>query len=183
VNHAGISKVIAKPEFLERSAMIALREYTEADIHLLVAYLNNTNVTRHLTASIPQPYTEKDAAWWIREGSRNGFVCAIEYNGIFVGTVGATRGLFERCKTAEIGYWIGEPFWGRGIATVALAQHSAFIFQNTDIVRLHAHVFARNVASMRVLEKCSYKCEAILEKAAFKNGTHTNIHLYASIKP
>ncbi|MES2627129.1 MAG: GNAT family protein [Pseudomonadota bacterium] len=163
--------------------MITLREYTEADISLMVAYLNNRNVTRYLTANIPQPYTEENAVWWIGEGSKVGFVQAIDYNGVFVGTVGASRGLFEHSKTAQIGYWLGEPFWGRGIATAALVQHSTAIFQQTDIVRLHAQVFAGNNASMRVLEKGGYQCEGILEKAAFKHGAHIDIHVYAAINP
>jgi RimJ/RimL family protein N-acetyltransferase len=164
-------------------AMIALREYSENDLPLLVEYLNNANVTKYLTASIPQPYTEENARWWVSEGSKAGIVRAIQYENRFVGTVGATPGLFERSRSAETGYWLAEPFWGKGIATAALGQLTNLVFQSSEIVRLHAQVFSGNAASMRVLEKCGYKQEALLTKAAYKNGVYLDTFLYAAIKP
>jgi RimJ/RimL family protein N-acetyltransferase len=162
--------------------MIELREYAEKDIPLLVDYLNNPNVTRHLTSSIPQPYTEQAASWWVNEGSKAGIVRAIHFNGVFVGTIGANPGLFERARSAEIGYWLAEPYWGKGIASAALAQLTQYIFQSSDIVRLHAQVFVGHSASMRVLEKCGYRQEAMLEKAAYKHGLYLDTHLYAKCK-
>ena len=161
--------------------MVVLREFNIADAALLKECLNNPNVTRYLTTSIPQPYTLEDATWWINEGSKAGIVRAIEFNDVLVGSVGANRRQFEQSRSAEVGYWIAESHWGKGIATKALQELSAFVFQNTDIVRLQAHVFEGNLASGRVLEKAGYRLEGILRKAVFKHGVFMDASLYAVV--
>ena len=162
--------------------MIQLREYAERDIPLLVEYLNNSSVTKFLSSRIPQPYTIDNAHWWVSEGSKEGIVRAIEFNNIFVGTIGAQPGVFEHERSAEIGYWLAEPYWGKGIGTHALRMLTNEIFQITELVRLFAPVFQDNEASMRVLEKCGYRREGLLEKAAYKNGKYFNVAIYGSIK-
>lgn len=161
--------------------MVVLREFNMADVALLKEHLNNPNVTKYLATSIPQPYTAEDATWWINEGSKAGIVRAIEYNGALVGSVGANRRQYEYSMSAEIGYWIAEPHWGKGIATHALQELSAFVFQTTDIVRLQAHVFEGNHASGRVLEKAGYRLEGILRKGVFKHGILMDARLYAAV--
>lgn len=161
--------------------MVVLREYTDDDIPLLVEYLNDEAVRRYLTSAIPYPYRTCDAELWVREGSRSSIVRAIEFDGKFVGDIGAFRGQLERSRTADTGYWIGSPFWNKGIATSALKQLTDCIFEGTDIVRLQSTVFQGNTASCRVLEKCGYRQDAVLEKAAFKNGQDINVHLYSCI--
>lgn len=161
--------------------MISFREYHENDIPLLLEYLNNTRVTEYLTSSIPQPYTENDATWWIREGSKEGIVKAVDYNGLFIGTVGVKPGLFESSRSAEIGYWFGEKHWGKGLATKAISSMTDTVFRTTEIIRLHAPVFSPNTASKRVLEKCGYHLESIQEKACFKHGALYDVHLYVKI--
>lgn len=161
--------------------MIALREFKADDAPLLQKYLNNLLVTKYLTTRIPQPYTAEDAEWWINEGSKVGIVRAIEWGGVFVGSVGANRRQFEHSRSAEVGYWIAESHWGKGIATQALQELSALIFQDTDIVRLQAHVFEGNYASARVLEKSGYRLEGVLRKAVFKQGVVMNASLYAAV--
>lgn len=163
--------------------MVTLRCFAEPDIPLLLDYLNNPKVTWYLTSHIPQPYTLNDAEWWIREGSTQGMVRAIESEGTLVGCVGATPEQFEYSRNAEIGYWLAKPFWGKGIATHALAQMTAEVFSTTQIARLYAYVFEGNAASQRVLEKCGYRQEALLEKAVFKRGAFSNAWLYAAIAP
>jgi len=86
------------------------------------------------------------------------------------------------CKTTEIGYWLGEPFWGRGIATAALKQTTEYAFQTFGLERIQAHVFAWNPASARVLEKCSYVLEGRLRHSIFKDGRLTDSLLYARIR-
>ena len=161
--------------------MIELRNFISEDEDLLVSYLNEESVTEYISARLPQPYTKEAAAWWISTGSTIGIVKAIANNGVLVGSISAIVGEFERQKSAEIGYWLAKPFWGQGFASQALAEFSKTIFQNTDIVRLYAPVFEGNVASARVLEKCGFKLEAILEKAIYKNDKFYNEHHYTYI--
>lgn len=161
--------------------MVVLREFTIGDTPLLQEYLNNPRVTKHLTSSIPQPYEKKDAEWWVNEGSKIGIVRAIEYEGVFIGAVGAHRKQFEHSRTAEIGYWLADSHWSKGIATIALRQLTAYIFQSTDIVRLQAHVFEGNFASAKVLEKAGYRLEGILKKTIFKRGVFMDASLYAAV--
>ena len=87
-------------------------------------------------------------------------------------------------KTAEIGYWISEPFWSRGIATEALRLLTdwAFAAPDLDLVRLEAHVFAWNAASARVLEKDGYEREALLRKSVYKDGQLIDSFLYAIVR-
>lgn len=161
--------------------MINLREYRDSDIPLLVEYLNNPRVTQYLTSSIPEPYTEADATWWVSEGSKSSIVKAIECDGVFVGTIGVQPGSFERAHTGEIGYWLGEVHWGKGLATQAISTMTNTIFETTDIIRLFAPVFAPNEASQRVLVKCGYHREAVQEKASFKHGVFYDSHVYVRI--
>jgi ribosomal-protein-alanine N-acetyltransferase len=162
--------------------MIKLREFKPGDETLLVSYLNDEAVTKFISARLPQPYTNEAAAWWVSTGSKMGIVRAITKDGELVGSISATVGDFERQKSAEIGYWIAQQFWGEGFASQALAELSKTIFANTEIVRLYAPVFEGNQASARVLEKCGFKLEAILEKAIYKDGSFYNEHHYAYVR-
>jgi RimJ/RimL family protein N-acetyltransferase len=162
--------------------MIELRDFSNEDEELLVSYLNEECVTKYLSARLPQPYTKEAAAWWVSTGSKMCIVKAITNNGVLVGSISAMPGEFERQKSAEVGYWIAKPYWGKGIASEALAEFSKTLFLNTDIVRLYAPVFEGNAASARVLEKCGFKLEAILEKAIYKDGLFFNEHHYANVR-
>lgn len=161
---------------------IDFRDFSENDVPLLQRYLNDPLVTQYLAGSIPQPYTEQDAQWWVSEGSQKGWVKAVAFNNQFVGTVGATPLSFERARCAEIGYWLGWEFWSKGIATAALTHLTDFIFAQTDIVRLQAGVYSGNNASARVLEKCGYTCEGVMKKQIFKNNQFYDAMIYARIK-
>lgn len=85
-------------------------------------------------------------------------------------------------RSAEIGYWLGEPFWGRGIATAAVIAVTGYAFTRHDLVRLHAGVFEWNPASARVLEKAGYSLEGRLRKSVTKNGETIDQLLYATIR-
>ena len=104
--------------------MIRLRPYSLADISRLATLANNKNVSRYLTDTFPYPYTEEDAAWWVNTGAQenNAVTRAIEFNDAFVGSVGIQPQSGWKAHSAEIGYWVGEPYWGKGIATEALRQ-------------------------------------------------------------
>jgi ribosomal-protein-alanine N-acetyltransferase len=165
-----------------RKRMLELREFKQTDEELLVSYLNEADVTKYMSARLPQPYTKEAAAWWVSTGSKMGIVKAIANNGVLMGSISAIVGEFERQKTAEIGYWLAKPFWGNGFASQALAEFSKALFLNTEIERLYAPVFEGNTASARVLEKCGFKLEAILEKAIYKNGEFYNELHYANVR-
>jgi RimJ/RimL family protein N-acetyltransferase len=165
--------------------MIALREYSESDLDRLVALANNKNVSRYLVYTFPYPYTKGDGQWWIGTGSkRAGSISrAIEYQGLFVGGVGITPQEGWRQHLGEIGYWIGEEYWGKGIATAALKQMTDYAFATLQLRKLYAPVLAPNVASMRVLTKSGYAREAVLEAEVQKDGRFFDIHHFARHHP
>lgn len=162
--------------------MIAtLRAFTEEDIEAVVPLLNDAEVARYLSSKIPFPYTQEDARWWVSTGSKEGINKAIEVDGNFAGVIGAAPGAFEYERSAEVGYWLGKEYWGCGIATSALGQLTHLVFSTTDIVRLYAPVFAPNVASARVLEKCGYSRESIQKSAIYKHGKLFDAYVYAKL--
>lgn len=165
--------------------MITLRSYREADIPTLVELANNENVSRYLVYTFPYPYTLEDAQWWVATGaSANGAVTkAIELEGVLVGSVGITPDQGWKKHSAEIGYWVGERYWGQGIATRALREMTHIAFHELGFQRLVAPVLGPNRVSMAVLEKCGYVCEGILRSDVCKSDTYYDIHHYAKNLP
>ena len=163
--------------------MITLRPFEADDAEQLVLLANNANVSRYLTYMFPYPYTPEDAEWWISTGSTlDGAVSrVVEFNGQFVGGAGLTRLKAWKNHQAEIGYWLGEPFWGQGIATEALKQMTAYAFDVMQVKKLFAPVLKPNIASMRVLEKCGYVREGEFSMEVFKNGQFYDTVQYARL--
>ena len=116
----------------------------------------------------------------LKEESHHNF--AIEYKGREAGIIGLIGRTNEERLCAEVGYWLGEPFWGKGIATQALQSVTRFGFEELNLLRIFAGVFEFNKASMRVLEKCGYQLEGILRKAVIKNGVVCDKYLYAQVR-
>jgi len=162
--------------------MINLRLFKDSDTDLLLSYLNNNQVTQYITSAIPNPYTLIDALWWVDAGSKTQFIKAIEYHGIFVGCISATVGNFEYDRSAELGYWIGQEYWGQGIATAAVKMFSEFLFNETELVRLFVSVVNDNQASIRVLEKNDFIHEGVLINASYKNGQFFDEYVLSKIK-
>ena len=160
--------------------MISLREYAAADLDRLVQLANNENVSRYLLYTFPYPYTRADADWWIGTGSKQkgAITRVIEYEGLFVGSVGITPQGGWRDHLGEIGYWVAEDYWGKGVATAALRQMSEYGL-NREFRKLFAPVLAPNISSMKVLEKCGYEREAILKNEVQKGGNYFDIHQFA----
>ena len=161
--------------------MITLRDYLNSDISALVSLANNQNVSRYMTTDFPFPYTIEDARWWISEGSKQGTTKVIEYNSQFIGSVGVHPKLAEKKRTAIIGYWLGEPYWGQGFAPEALKKLTSHVFASTDIIRLEASIYSPNKNSMKVAEKAGYHCEAVLKKAIYKNNEFYDEHIYSKL--
>ena len=159
-----------------------VRSWRPDDEEALVRHANNRNVWKDLRDRFPHPYTREDARSWIGYATRvrpeTDF--AIDVGGEAVGNIGLglQRGDIERCA-AEVGYWIGEAYWGRGVATAALRALTAYAFETFGLTRLYAVPFASNVASLRVLEKAGYRREGVLRRSAIKDGVVKDQVMYA----
>ena len=162
--------------------MIQLREYKESDANRLVELADNRAVSRFLVDTFPCPYTLEDAHWWIQTGRLVGITRVIELNGEFVGSLGAELGLREKRRQYGIGYWLGEPYWGKGITTKALRLFADELFQTTDVERLQAWVYADNIASIRVLEKAGFAKDALLRNALYKHGRLFDEGIYSRLR-
>ena len=161
-----------------------LRPWQPWDEAALVRHANNRAIWLNLKDSFPHPYTIDSARLWIRfanEGPRDSRNFAIEYDGEAIGSIGFDRLTGLRTRTAAIGYWIAEPFWGRGIAPAALKIATAFAFESYDFVRLEAGVLSWNSRSCRVLEKAGYQLEATHRRAAFKDSRVCDLLMYARL--
>jgi [ribosomal protein S5]-alanine N-acetyltransferase len=151
---------------------ISLREFTVDDKYRLAELANNPKISINLRDGFPNPYTIADAENFLEKytGLDSSEIFAIEYNGEYVGNIGLHKGTDVYRKSAEIGYFLGEAYWNLGIMTKAVKLICEYGFSNLDIVRIHAGIFSFNPASMRVLEKCGFKREAVFEKAIIKEG-------------
>ena len=164
---------------------ILLRPWRDEDADDLVRHANDRRIWRNLTDRFPHPYTREAAEEWLRrnrahEGPPHHF--AIVVGGEACGGAGLEPRADLARRTAEVGYWLGAAFWGRGIATAALRLVTAYAFERFDFARLEAGVLAWNPASCRVLEKGGYVREARLRRAAFKDGELVDTFLYARLR-
>jgi ribosomal-protein-alanine N-acetyltransferase len=160
-----------------------IREWTRRDKAALVRFANNRNIWRNLAHVFPHPYTDADADWWFSFLAQmlEPTAWAIEVDGLAVGAIGVTLREGIYVKSAEFGYWLGEPYWGRGIMTDAVTVASSYAMRRFGLIRLEAPVFEWNPASMRVLEKCGFVREGVLRASAVKDGQVIDRVLYALI--
>jgi RimJ/RimL family protein N-acetyltransferase len=161
-----------------------MRPWEPRDALSLVMYANNRNVSRNLRDRFPFPYETAHAEAWIGrclEQAERPQSFAIDVAGQAVGGIGID--VFDDVQrlTAEIGYWLGEPHWGRGLATAAVRMMTTYAFQTFGLERLQASVFEGNSASMRVLEKCGYALEGRLSRSIVKDGRVMDSFLYARL--
>ena len=163
---------------------ILLRSLSGSDKYELARLANNKKIWDNVRDYFPFPYTESHAENFIMSvKSENPQVTfAIDYQRKLAGVIGLVPQNDVYKKTAEIGYWIGEEFWGKGIATTATKLITQYGLCQLDFARLHTGVFDYNIASMKVLKKCGYKKDGIFEKAVFKNGKLWDEHRYSKIK-
>ena len=161
-----------------------VRSWTWRDRDAIVRHANNRNVSINLRDRFPYPYTISDARNWLEFviGYQPETNFAIDVAGEAVGGIGFTLQSDVARRSAEIGYWLGQQFWGRGIATEALIAVTEHAFANHDLCRLYAHVFDWNGASARVLEKAGYAFEGRLRKSVTKEGKTIDQLMYAMIR-
>jgi RimJ/RimL family protein N-acetyltransferase len=162
-----------------------VRSFVAADAAAIARYADNPKVARGLRDRFPQPYARADAETFLRgvaaHPDENDFAIATPAE--VIGCIGLQRQHDVHRLTAEIGYWLGEPFWGRGIATRALRAFSDWVFVTTALQRLYACVFETNPASARVLEKAGYDFEGRLRRAVVKEGRVLDQLVYARLRP
>jgi len=158
-----------------------LRPLRRSDAKSVARHANDRAIWLNMRDRFPHPYTRADADAWLRhvERLRPGANFAIAVDGEAVGTIGLSLGDDVMHRSAELGYWLGREFWGRGIATAAVAAFTGHAFAAFDVCRLQAYVFEWNRASMRVLEKAGFAREGRLRKSVTKDGKTIDSFLYA----
>jgi ribosomal-protein-alanine N-acetyltransferase len=160
-----------------------VRSWRTSDAESLLRHANNRNIWLNLRDAFPHPYTKHDARAYIRSvrerTPETTFAIAVEDEA--VGSVGFVLRTDVERVSAEIGYWLAEPFWGRGIATEALVALTQYAVGAYGLTRIYALPFAWNLASCRVLEKAGYVLEARLRRSAIKDGEITDQMQYAYI--
>jgi ribosomal-protein-alanine N-acetyltransferase len=161
-----------------------LRAWQPGDETSLQKHANNPKVSAFLRDRFPYPYTMDNALFWVNlvkdQQPLTGF--AIIVNGEACGGVGFEPFNAESRITAEIGYWLGEEHWGKGIVPAAIKLVTAYVFEHFPLLRIEAGVYHKNGASMRVLEKAGYIKEGVLRKSVIKNGEVMDKHMYAIFK-
>ena len=158
-----------------------IRSWSLADAAALQRYANNRNIWINLRDVFPYPYTLENAHAFLshvtQEKPETTFAIATSSEAI--GCIGLRRGHDIHCKTAELGYWLGEPFWGQGIMSEAVTQFCGYAFEAFALQRIYAEPFESNRASVRVLEKAGFVCEGRMSASIFKDGKVLNSFLYA----
>jgi len=162
-----------------------VRPWRKSDAESLVHHADNPNIAKYLRDAFPNPYTKADAKAFLKRasGAVDPTNLAIDVGGEAVGAVGYVPGRDIERYSAEIGYWLGEELWGRGIVAEALRLVTEHAFTELNFLRIFALPFADNAASARVLEKAEYVREAVLRSSSVKAGVPKDQLLYARINP
>lgn len=165
---------------------VKIRKWELTDAKDLAKALSNKKIQDNLRDGLPYPYTEQDGSDYISAtlsaDENDTFAFAITADGKVVGSIGAFRQGNIHRQTAELGYYIAEECWGKGIMTEAVKQLCDYVFTHTDIIRIYAEPFAYNIGSCRVLEKAGFQYEGILRSNAVKNGKVLDMKMYACLK-
>ncbi|RIV22686.1 N-acetyltransferase [Fibrisoma montanum] len=161
-----------------------LRPWREGDEESLSKHASNRRIWNNVRDFFPYPYTPRDAHSWVRSNKSQQMPnnLAIDVDGQAVGNIGFTVKDDIYRYNAEIGYWLGEEYWGRGIMSEAVPVMTNYIFRNFQVNRIFACVLEQNIGSMRVLEAAGYRHEAIHRKAAIKNNHYLDEHIFAMLR-
>ena len=167
------------------SENIRLRRPDETDEEPMAGFCNNIKIWNNVRDLMPFPYSREDAADFIRmcQAESPTVTFAIEYEGKFSGCIGLKIQSDIYRLSAELGYWVGETFWCRGIATRAVELITDYGFRQLGMIRIFCGVIDYNKASQRVLEKSGYTLEAVCKQAVFKNGRICDEYRYAKCLP
>jgi len=151
-----------------------------SDLESLVTYADNIKIASNLTNKFPHPYTRESGESFINFAMTGpALIQAIDINGAACGGIGIhpQDDVYE--KNAELGYWLAEPYWGKGIITKAIKLITPMGFDKFDITRIFARPYGSNIASQKALEKADYKLEAKLHQTFYKSGRFEDELIYA----
>lgn len=155
------------------------------DADRLAIIANNQKIADCLRDGFPHPYSIDDARQFIllaRQEGNNSRLFAIEINGAVAGSIGAYLKENVHRKNAELGYYLAEEYWGKGIMPNAIRRMTQYLFENFDINRIYAQPFARNTGSRKALEKAGFRLEAFLKNSIIKNNIVQDGCIYAILK-
>ena len=160
---------------------ISIRKWQLTDVDNLIANANNENIARFMTDQFPHPFTIEKGKSFIEKvtTSTPTNIYAIDYNGIAVGGIGIHLQQDISKNNAELGYWLGEKYWNKGLITKAIKLITEQAFKDFEINRIFARPFGSNIASQRVLEKSGFKLEARFSNTFIKNGVLEDELIYA----
>ena len=163
---------------------VTLRRWMITDHDALVAEANSRAVWRNMIHSFPHPYTTADASSWIERcmGQDPPQDLVIAAGDRLIGVCGSDPGDGVNRYTAEVGYWLGERHWGRGVMTAAFESFLGYVWETFDVERLQATVFAWNPASARVLEKTGFSLEGVHRKAIYKDDEFVDLLMYSLLR-
>jgi [ribosomal protein S5]-alanine N-acetyltransferase len=161
-----------------------IRPWRLDDAESLVRHANNRKIWLSLRDKFPHPYTSEDARKFLEGTVKFEPITdfCIEVNGAAVGGIGIHLGIDVHRQTAELGYWLSQEFWGRGVMTEAVGAFTDCCFQEFQLRRIYAEPFANNPASARVLEKAGFTFEGRLKNHVLKDGKLLDSLLYARTK-
>ncbi len=163
---------------------IVLRRFRRDDVPALVRYANDPRIAANLRDAFPHPYTEADARAWLGSADDDGdeLSLALATPAEVIGGIGLKREVDVQRASREIGYWVGAPFWGRGIATAAVRRLTDWAFAQLEVQRVWGGVYSSNPASCRVLEKAGYLYEGTLRHSVTKRGRLLDQLVFARVR-
>jgi [ribosomal protein S5]-alanine N-acetyltransferase len=161
-----------------------IRPWSSHDADALVKYANNRKIWLNLRDGFPHPYTLTKAHDFLEMASHQQptTIFAIATQEEAIGGIGISPNHDVHRLTAEMGYWLGEPYWGKGIMTETIIKFTEYAFAQFDLVRIYAEPYAHNLSSCRVLEKAGFILEGRLRKSVIKDGQMIDQFMYARLK-
>lgn len=163
-----------------------IRKWKLTDAKDIAVALSNKKIQDNLRDGLPYPYSEQDGIDFISSmlsaNEDETFAFAITLDDKVIGSIGVFRQQNIHRQTAEMGYYIAEEHWGKGIMTDAVKQICEYVFKNSDILRIYAEPFAYNTGSCRVLEKTGFQYEGTLRNNAVKNGKVIDMKMYSLLR-
>ncbi len=161
-----------------------IRDWEDSDAPSIAKYANNRKIWKNLRDGFPHPYNISDAENFLSlaqlQEPRTYFAIASSEEAI--GGIGLGIGTDVHRFTAELGFWLAEPFWNKGIMTQAVICFTEYAFERFKLYRIYAEPYVTNPASTHVLEKASYIFEGTLKSNVFKDGKVLDQHLYARVQ-
>ncbi|WP_337865262.1 GNAT family protein [Ignavibacterium sp.] len=169
-------------KFLNDKYMI--RDFQLSDADALVMYANNYKIFKWVKDNFPYPYTPRDAELWISvsKNINDGIYYAIAYEKELIGGIGVKFKEDVYKFSWELGYWLGEPFWNKGIITDAIKVFTKYLFSNYNIRSITANVYEGNKASMKALTKAGFKLDGVIRKAVFKEKVFRDLYVYSILR-